>query len=94
MDFFESIKKFFSRKEGGDIETVPDGYCPNCWGTQEYGGKFFDAVKLARIDRGNIDQKKGWIQDYANKNLSGIRLQHQGNEWICNRCSVAYKESE
>jgi hypothetical protein len=68
----EYLKKYLS----GDSEkvTVPEGYCPNCWGNQEYGGKFIAAVHNEKIDLNNIEQKRGWIEAYATKNLHGIQL--------------------
>ena len=26
----------------------PEGFCPNCWGRQEYSGKFFEALKKSK----------------------------------------------
>lgn len=42
MDIFQSIKTWFT---SGKVET-PEGYCPNCWGFQEYSGNFYEAIKI------------------------------------------------
>ena len=85
LDYLKSILK--AKKE---IQTEPSGYCPNCWGRQEYGGKFYKAVKTEGINTENIEAKKGWIQAYAQKNLTGIELNKQDSKLICNNCRVAY----
>ena len=33
-----------------DQEIVDAGLCPNCWGSQEYDGKFVKAIKDKQID--------------------------------------------
>ncbi|MCB0382568.1 MAG: hypothetical protein KDD05_04510 [Psychroserpens sp.] len=70
---------------------VPSGYCPTCWGHQEYGGEFFEAIKRENIDTNNIDSKKGWIQGYVSKNLTGIQLSKNTEGYICPNCNVSYK---
>ena len=67
--------------------------CPNCWGRQEYGGTFFEALKTSGIDSKNIDQMKGWIQAYVEKNLIGIVLQVNDKQLVCKQCNTAYLES-
>ena len=37
-------------KKGNSIESVPEGFCPNCWGRQEYGGNFYQAVRNHGLD--------------------------------------------
>lgn len=70
---------------------TPDGLCPNCWGRQEYGGAFFEAVKNENIDINDVEEHKGWIQDYAEKNLSGIRLKAVGEDLVCPNCKITYR---
>ena len=62
---------------------VPEGYCPNCWGKQEYGGNFFKAVKNQIVDINKVNDHRGWIQDYADKNLSSIELHHHKGYDMC-----------
>lgn len=74
---------------------APEGFCPNCWGRQEYGGKFYEAIVAEKINLNNIDQKKGWVQAYADKNLSGINLvaiNHEKHEegYDCPTCKLKY----
>ena len=58
-----------------DPITPADGFCPNCWGRQEYQDQIIEAAEKQNVDLKNIDQKKGWIQAYAEKNLTGLKLE-------------------
>lgn len=84
-----SIINLFKNKS--ENVATPEGVCPNCWGRQEYSGKFYEAVKNEGIDVNNISEKVGWIQDYADKYLSGIKMEKKGEEYVCPACKVAYK---
>ncbi len=66
------------------IETI-DGYCPNCWGRQVYQDQIIDKAKEARVDLNNVDQYKGWIQGYAAKFLTGLKIDGKGT---CPSCGV------
>ena len=87
----ESILNFL--KSGNNSENAPEGVCPNCWGRQEYSGRFFDAMKNEGIDVNRLSEKKGWVQDYAEKHLAGIKLESIGNESVCPKCKVSYRPS-
>lgn len=89
MNLLEHIKTYFHKPE---ITTeIPKGYCPNCWGRQEYSGKLYDAVKVEEINTNNLEAKKGWIQAYAEKYLTGIQLKSKNEQFVCNSCQTAYK---
>ncbi|MBK8504674.1 MAG: hypothetical protein IPL46_22175 [Saprospiraceae bacterium] len=56
MTIIESIKNvLLGNNQGKDS---PEGYCPNCWGTQQYSGKFYEAIKNEGIDLDHISLKK------------------------------------
>ncbi|MCM5664178.1 hypothetical protein [Galbibacter mesophilus] len=90
MQIFNTIKNFLIKKSNNQEIKAPEGFCPNCWGRQEYGGDFFEAMKKEGINVTNIDHKKGWILDYVEKNLSGIILQTVGKTQVCNVCYTTY----
>jgi len=93
MNVFQSISNYLKKKEQGVNETL-EGFCPNCWGRQEYEGQFFDALENENVDANNINDKKGWILDYAEKNLSGIQLKHENEQLICSKCKISYAPSK
>ncbi len=89
MKVFESIVNFLNKEEKS--RDTPEGFCPNCWGRQEYEGQFFEAMENQNVDINNISEKKGWIQDYADKNLSGIQLKQQDDQLVCSKCKLNYR---
>lgn len=92
MNIIESILSFLKRKDTAE-ESAPEGFCPNCWGKQEYGGQFYEAIKNENVDINQTSAHKGWIQDYADKHLSGIRLQKKGDGYMCPKCKITYRPS-
>ncbi len=91
MNLFTQIKSFLQKKSDRNTENAPEGFCPNCWGRQEYGGQFFEAIHQEKIDLNNIDQKKGWIEAYAARYLEGIRLTKEDGSQKCPSCEIVYK---
>jgi len=92
MNPVQSLLNLFKKKETPSIEDAPDGYCPNCWGYQEYGGQFFEAVINDKVDVNSASPNVGWVQDYANKHLSKIKLQPHEEGYVCPNCKVTYRE--
>lgn len=92
MTLVNTIKSFLSTStpSGG----TPEGFCPNCWGRQEYQGKFFEAVKREGIDTQNITEKKGWVQAYAEQHLSGIELSSGEHTNTCASCGLKYVDAK
>jgi len=89
MKLLEAITAFL-KGEKKKIE-VPDGYCPNCWGRQEYEGEFLKAIHHENIDLNNVNAKKGWIQAYAAERLEGIKLAPKGKILECQTCKLTYE---
>lgn len=73
-------------------ESTPTGYCPNCWGRQEYSGHFYTAIKRKGVNADNFDKELGWVQGYAEKHLHDIQLHPSDGGSKCNRCNIEYKE--
>jgi len=92
MDLTEAIIRFL--KKGKRKDLTPEGVCPNCWGRQEYSGQFYEAINNESIDLNNIDEKRGWIQAIVAKNITGIALQEENSEMVCQRCKTSYKIAE
>ena len=92
MKLVQILFDFIRNKNASDINNdTPDGLCPNCWGRNEYGGKFFEAVKTHHIDVNSKDDSIGWIQEYANKHLSAIELKREDDNLICQKCKLTYR---
>jgi hypothetical protein len=87
MTIFQKIRQLLSGKKTNE---VPESYCPNCWGRQEYEGAFLDAVRQEKIDLNNIDQKKGWIDAYAVRHFEGIKLRPVEDGVVCGACQTIY----
>ena len=91
MNLLSSILKFLKSERNLESSDSPEGFCPNCWGREEYGGQFFEAVRVNVPDINVKDANVGWIQDYVNKNLTEIKLSSKNGELICGKCKIAYK---
>ena len=77
-------------KKGKQKDEAPQGYCPNCWGTQEYEGKFFEAMKNNNVDLDNLKEKKGWIQAYALEHFETIKLKEEDKGLVCPSCKLTF----
>ncbi|MCR9288266.1 MAG: hypothetical protein NXI23_12880 [Bacteroidetes bacterium] len=91
MNLLNSLLNLLKKKEPQSKNNHPEGVCPNCWGRHEYGGQFFEAVKNNNFDVNSKSQNVGWVQDYANKHLTGIQLMNEDDHSVCQKCKVTYK---
>lgn len=71
MDFFNLFSDHSTQRTASDTQAMNS--CPNCWGEQEYQGRFWESTQNAHIDLNNILQKKGWIQAYIARYFEGIQ---------------------
>ena len=85
-----SLLSFFKKNKLNAPEKTPEGYCPNCWGRQEYGGNFYKAVRNYSHDVDSHDPHDGWVFDYAKKHLEGIELNAEGDHVVCPNCKINY----
>ena len=93
MSLADNILKFLSKSKK-ETDKAPEGICPNCWGKQEYGGKFYTAVKNHGLNINQADDERGWIQDYADKYLLGISLTKHDGYNMCSKCKLKYVEEK
>lgn len=94
MSLFDTLVSFVNTKKTTSTTETPDGFCPNCWGKQEYGGEFYEAVRNFDADINSHSPKDGWIKEYAKKNLSGIQLHQKDNELVCQNCKLTYRKEK
>lgn len=91
MSLIDALKSFLQSNK----KEVPKTHCPNCWGRQDYGGKFYEAALNEGINSGNLSEKVGWVEAYAQKHLLDIELtKTQDDEMVCSSCKVRYKPSD
>lgn len=93
MNIVQVFSRLLKNKAEGNKDVAPEGFCPNCWGKQEYGGNFYEAVEKEQIDLNNVNERKGWIQAYATEHLEGIKL-HKTEKGVyeCQTCKLTYEE--
>lgn len=94
MNLLNVLIDFLKKEASFPEKNVPEGLCPNCWGRQEYGGKFYEAVRNYKTDINSTDPKVGWIQEYANKHLLNIQLQKKNDYLVCQNCKLTYHPSK
>lgn len=92
MKIVDSIISMIAGSKNLSMADVPEGICPNCWGRNEYGGAFYEAIKNDNININDLDARVGWVQDYAVKYLSDIALSAHSEDNVCNICKVKYKK--
>ena len=46
----EKLVALFKKPASETKNETPEGVCPNCWGREEYGGQFYEAIKNRGID--------------------------------------------
>lgn len=93
MGIFE---KLFGSKEKIELskdELVEAGACPNCWGHQEYQDKFIEYVEDKAKSNINHDKfnKKTFVQQFVETNITGIRLKKEGDIMTCPSCQSGHK---
>ena len=81
----------FFKKEEKTI--TPDEICPNCWGRQEYEGKYIAMAEDRQIDINNHNSTatKAFVQEFVTTHIDGIRLIKDGNSFACPSCKMRYK---
>lgn len=95
MNLIEILKDYFSKSKEQTKDQAPEGYCPNCWGTQEYDDQIREMYKDKQIDVNNHQANYAFIQDFVVNHIDGIRLKKGTSSLECPTCKVQYPpESE
>jgi hypothetical protein len=82
------LLNFFKKPKTKTKTSPPSGYCPNCWGSQEYDNQVRELYKNHQIDVNNHQANYAFIQDFVVKHLDGVRLKKKRNRFECPSCSV------
>ena len=91
MNIVKSLVEYLKSDRRSEKQQTPEGLCPNCWGRQEYGGNFYDAVQNHGLDVNTKDPQVGWVKEYAEKHLKGIMLRGDDETAACQACKINYK---
>ena len=89
MDIVKSLTNWITSKE--KIADTPVGICPNCWGKQEYGNQFYEAMRNQNVNANENSDKRGWVAEYAEKHLSPIALIEEDGMQYCQKCKLTYR---
>ena len=90
------FSKLFGKKEAAPTftneELVEAGACPNCWGRQDYEGKYVQFVKDQTKSNINHDKehRKAFVQQFVETHVTGIQLKQEGNHRVCATCKTEY----
>lgn len=89
----EKLIAFFRRSPDVTRNEVPEGVCPNCWGSQEYDNQIRVLYKDKQIDVNNHQANYAFIKDFVVNHVDGIRLKKGANSLECPTCKVNYNQN-
>ena len=82
----ETLISFFKNPAAETKGQVPEGVCPNCWGSQEYDNTIREMYADHQIDVNNHSANHAFIQNFVKERVSGIRLIKGTNSFECPTC--------
>jgi protein-arginine kinase activator protein McsA len=89
MNILENIKAYFNAKSDGNVSLkTPEGVCPNCWGKQEWDGKFYKKIKANNITPEH-DIYNNFIHEVSQR-LGRITLKE--DSYKCENCQMNYEK--
>ena len=86
MDLVETLINFFKQPAEDTKGKVPEGVCPNCWGTQEYDSKVRHMYKDKQIDVNNHAANHSFIKAAVVIRIEGIKLSKGTSGFVCPNC--------
>jgi len=86
----EKLIAFFKKSKAETKNQVPEGVCPNCWGSQEYDNQIREMYVDKQIDVNNHEANYAFIQDFVVTHIDGIHLKKGNNSLECPTCRVKY----
>lgn len=84
----ETLIKFFKKPAIETKGETPEGYCPNCWGKQEYDNIVREMYEDKQIDVNNHSSNYAFIQDFVINKIDGIQLKKGNNSFECPTCRL------
>ena len=86
----DKLIAFFKKPKVETEDKTPKGFCPNCWGEQEYDNQVRELYKDRQINVNNHNENYAFIQDFMVTHLNGIHLKKGNNSFECPTCKVKY----
>lgn len=93
MSIIENIANYFQGKDKENLNRVPEGICPNCWGNQEYGNVIRKLYEDKQVDVNNHSAHHAFIREFVMNHISGIVLKKGNNGLECPSCENIYEKS-
>ena len=88
----EKLIAFFKKPKEKTKGQTPDGFCPNCWGSQEYDNQIRELYKDKQVDVNNHEANYAFIQDFVVTHVNGIHLKKGKNSFECPTCRKKYQQ--
>ncbi len=86
MDLVKKLAAFFKKPQEETKNNPPEGYCPNCWGTQDYEQQIRKLFADKQIEVNNKEANYAFIQKFVVTHLDGIKLKKGNNSLDCPTC--------
>jgi len=86
----EKLLSFFKKSKEETKGKAPEGFCPNCWGSQEYDNEIREMYIDKQIDVNNHAANYAFIQDFVVTHIKGIHLKKGNNGFECPTCRAKY----
>ena len=86
----ETLIAFFKKSKKETNGKTPRGFCPNCWGSQEYDNQVREMYKDQQVNVNNHEANHAFIQDFVVTHLDGIHLKKGNNSFECPTCRMKY----
>ena len=86
----DKLVSFFNKSKKETENQVPEGFCPNCWGSQEYDNVVREMYEDKQVDVNNKQANYAFIQNFIVTQVNGIHLKKGNNSFDCPTCKVKF----
>lgn len=86
------LRNLFGPDPGEIIANLSAGYCPNCWGEQEYDDLIREKYRDAQVDVNNRKASYDFVKKFVVTHLDGIRLKNATGGVSCPKCKKTLPE--
>lgn len=86
----KALIEYFKKSPEEVKNKNPEGFCPNCWGQQEYDQTVREMYIDKQIDVNNHETNHAFIQQFVVEKVNGIHLKKGKNGMECPTCKINY----